>query len=297
MIGAVLRLVLQGLKDLGLNPWAQALTLAAVTLVAFLGGLFLLFIHNLDRELAMVRGEVLFQVYWKLEADPQAVAAQWEALADLPALSALATYTPDQALDELATKFSRELELDQPGGVIPHTALLAFNPAGGEGGDRDAGAVEDWSKQMLMYLQHLDGVRAVHVNPLRTDLARAWTGASRAVVWPVLALLSLILALVVGNTIKLSLLSRRREIDILRLVGAARWYIQLPLLVGGAVQGLVGGVLALGLLRLARAGLADAVALLPLELTVRFLPLSHCLAIPAVLAAVCLAASWVAVKE
>ena len=59
---------------------------------------------------------------------------------------------------------------------------------------------------------------------------------------------SVLLAAIVliGNTIRVAVFSRRREIGIMRLVGASNLYIQLPFLLEGALTGLVGGVVALG---------------------------------------------------
>jgi len=54
--------------------------------------------------------------------------------------------------------------------------------------------------------------------------------------------------LIVANTIRLAILARRDELEILSLVGASRWFVQTPFLLEGALQGAVGGVVALTLL-------------------------------------------------
>lgn len=51
---------------------------------------------------------------------------------------------------------------------------------------------------------------------------------------------------IVSNTIKLTLYARREELEIMALVGGTTAFIKLPFLIEGAVQGLCGGVLALG---------------------------------------------------
>jgi cell division transport system permease protein len=60
--------------------------------------------------------------------------------------------------------------------------------------------------------------------------------------------LALATVLIVANTIRLSVYTRRDEIEILRLVGGSRAFIASPFLVEGLAQGLAGGVLALTLL-------------------------------------------------
>jgi cell division transport system permease protein len=65
----------------------------------------------------------------------------------------------------------------------------------------------------------------------------------------VIALFLLVAAiLLVANTIRLSAFNRRRETSIMRLVGASNFYVQLPFLVEGIIAGLLGWVVAAGLL-------------------------------------------------
>jgi cell division transport system permease protein len=72
-------------------------------------------------------------------------------------------------------------------------------------------------------------------------------GARDAVV--VIAIILVIAAvLLVANTIRLSAFNRRRETSIMRLVGASNFYVQLPFLVEGVIAGLIGWLVASGLL-------------------------------------------------
>jgi cell division transport system permease protein len=52
--------------------------------------------------------------------------------------------------------------------------------------------------------------------------------------------------LLISNTIQLSAFTRRTEVGIMRLVGATRWYTQIPFLIEAVVTGVVGAVLATG---------------------------------------------------
>ncbi|MCW4150182.1 permease-like cell division protein FtsX [Halomonas sp. 18H] len=68
--------------------------------------------------------------------------------------------------------------------------------------------------------------------------------------------------LVVGNTIRLSVESRRREIEVVMLIGATHAFVRRPFLYSGAWYGVGGGVLALGLLSLGNHWLSMPVAAL-----------------------------------
>ena len=64
-------------------------------------------------------------------------------------------------------------------------------------------------------------------------------------------------AILIGNTIRIAAFSRRRETGIMRLVGASNLYIQLPFLLEGAIAGLVGFLLSIGLLAATKVYLID----------------------------------------
>ncbi|MCK8676700.1 MULTISPECIES: permease-like cell division protein FtsX [Streptomyces] len=73
----------------------------------------------------------------------------------------------------------------------------------------------------------------------------------------VMALMLVIALLLIVNTVRVSAFSRRRETGIMRLVGASSFYIQMPFIMEAAVAGLLGGVVACGLLLLGRYFLID----------------------------------------
>lgn len=61
-------------------------------------------------------------------------------------------------------------------------------------------------------------------------------------------LLCLAVLFIITNTIKLTIYSRRNEIEIFKLVGATDWFIKIPFLIEGAIQGIFSGLLALSVL-------------------------------------------------
>jgi cell division transport system permease protein len=64
-------------------------------------------------------------------------------------------------------------------------------------------------------------------------------------------------ALLILNTIRTAMFARRREIEVMKLVGATNWFIRVPFMLEGLVQGLLGGVMAIGFVFLARGWIDD----------------------------------------
>jgi cell division transport system permease protein len=106
------------------------------------------------------------------------------------------------------------------------------------------------------------------------DSIRSVTGAVK---WFLVVIGLLLLAaslLLVGNTIRLSIYSRRREVEVMRLVGATNWFIRWPFMVEGLACGLIGGVIAVAILFLGKATvvdpLADSINLISTDDTIAF---------------------------
>jgi cell division transport system permease protein len=72
----------------------------------------------------------------------------------------------------------------------------------------------------------------------------AVTRVLRTGVLSVAVIMLLSAAGLIGNTVRMAVFARRKEIAIMKLVGATNWFIRVPFLIEGMVQGLLGGVFA-----------------------------------------------------
>lgn len=73
-------------------------------------------------------------------------------------------------------------------------------------------------------------------------------------------LLCLASLLLIANTIRLSLYARRREVEVMKLVGATDWFIRWPFVLEGVLVGAIGGVLAILMLGVVKIALVDPLA-------------------------------------
>lgn len=83
------------------------------------------------------------------------------------------------------------------------------------------------------------------------------TGAVQLVLTIITGLLIAASLLLIGNTIRLSIYARRREIEVMRLVGATRWFIRWPFMIEGVLVGFVGGLVAILMLWLGKVTIVD----------------------------------------
>ncbi|HTR75034.1 MAG TPA: permease-like cell division protein FtsX [Solirubrobacterales bacterium] len=83
------------------------------------------------------------------------------------------------------------------------------------------------------------------------------TSALKIVLTVIMALLVLASLMLVGNTIRLSIFTRRREVEVMRLVGATRWFIRWPFVIEGVVVGFLGGLIAIIILWIGKVTIVD----------------------------------------
>ena len=80
--------------------------------------------------------------------------------------------------------------------------------------------------------------------------------------------------LLVANTIRLSVFARRREVEVMSLVGATNWFIRWPFVIEGLIVGFLGGAVAVAILYIAKATvidpLSDRFALIAAPQTIEF---------------------------
>jgi cell division transport system permease protein len=106
---------------------------------------------------------------------------------------------------------------------------------------------------------------------------RAVTGAVQIVLAIIAGLLLVASLMLVGNTIRLSIYARRREVEVMHLVGATSWFIRWPFIIEGLIVGFLGAASAVAVLLLGKVTIVDPLserfALVDNLNTIDFVPL------------------------
>src|SRR5579859_1696771 len=158
--------------------------------------------------------------------------------------------SPDQGMDELAKMqgFSGALHtLD----VNPLPFVLEVLPKS----DVSADSVD----HLVSDMRGMQGVDQVQDGGTWRQRLEAMLGVGQRIVMILAALLAVAVLLVVGNTVRVDIVSRTEEIGVLMLVGASRAFVRRPYLYAGIWYGLLSGVLAVGFAVLVELALAEPV--------------------------------------
>jgi cell division transport system permease protein len=89
---------------------------------------------------------------------------------------------------------------------------------------------------------------------------RTVTNAVKIILLVIAVLLLVVSLMLVANTIRLSIYARRREVEVMKLVGATNWFIRWPFVLEGLIVGLFGAGLAVGILWVGKVAIIDPLA-------------------------------------
>ena len=112
-------------------------------------------------------------------------------------------------------------------------------------------------------LQKLPGVQLADYGQDVVQRMLSIGSIARRVGIAVIAIFILTAGIIISNTIRLTVFARRREISIMQLVGATNMYIRAPFICEGLLAGILGTVIAIGVLAVGRAALTHQLAAIP----------------------------------
>ena len=245
MIRRFFRHFLESLKSLKRNGWMTVAAISSVTITLILVGIFASVIVNTAKLATDLENNVRVNVYLRADSTDQQETVLNEAGETVKNESYLMIYNQIMSLPDVdtVTYSSKDEQLKH----LTETLGETWNLFAGDANPLyDAYIIETKTpeavKAVAAEVTQIDGVSEVRDGEVETerifklaDLVRTW-----GLVATVLLLVTAIL--LISNTIRITIISRSREIQIMRLVGAKNSYIRGPFLLEGAWVGLLGAV-------------------------------------------------------
>lgn len=219
---------------------APLLAILGVTTIAFslfAFGLFGLVALNIRVALREIEDRVEIRAFLIEGAKDDQVEELMRNIQKMPQVSDIGYVSPDSALDRARTELEEFRDV-MDGAFLPGSVELRLKD-----GARDPQTVLDISRRLQTY-PVVDEVRYGREWVEKLYRIRNIAGLAGTVLGCVFALVSVI---IIGSTIRMAILARTKEIEIMRLVGATNWFVRLPYLIDGALKGVLGGVLAVAL--------------------------------------------------
>lgn len=212
----------------------------AFTLVCF--GAFVLLYLNLKSVTGTLQGDVEVVVYLDPGASDQVASMVQKRLETEPATVTLTFVSQEQALREFSEQFPEESLLleGMDANPLPASVIVNVSPR-----FLDTESLSAFAERV----KQLPGVTHVAYSQDWVDtltLVVSYFELGAVVIGMILAMATVT---IIANTVRLSLHTRKEEIEILRLIGATGAFIAIPYVIEGTILGAVGGGLSLALLK------------------------------------------------
>jgi cell division transport system permease protein len=226
-------------RETGTNLWRNRLmTVAAVLTVAVslsLVGAALLLKQGVSTATTRWKGGVQLAVFMQPQTPLDQTEAVSQQLASLHEVRRFSYCNQPCSYNEFRTMFANQPDLvanATPADLPPSFRVVT----------RDANLVG----QVGTAVRSDPGVRNVVYAKQSVDTLLRVTRIAQVVLYSIAVVLLVAAAVLILNAIRMAVFARRREVAVMKLVGATNWFIRVPYMLEGVIQGLVGAVMAVG---------------------------------------------------
>ncbi len=228
----------EALKSLRSNFSTTLAAVVTVLIVLYLFGVGAALGSYIFSYTEKVRSDVTIKVWVADDAkDSQRTAIQQRLAAD-PRIqtTSIKFVTKEQALAEAKKKFSNDTIKFLAGNPFPaRFEVKAKNPD-------DSAAIASSVAGMKGLEPTSDTLPNPDYGAKTADKVLSTAGVIEAVIAGIAVVLGIAAVLLIGNTIRLSIFARRREVEVMKLVGATNWFVRWPFMLEGMICGVLGAI-------------------------------------------------------
>lgn len=226
-----------------MRQWPFLCTASVLTMAVALASVATFFLVVMNIQLMATKWSEDLQVVAYLDRQPGTgqLAPLLDAVKQFPEVTAVKFVTKQEAMQRFRSRLGTESNLldGVREDILPASLELSLRPE-----YRNRSGIEQVVKRLETHVDSND----IHYGQDWLERFETFVAVLKIVSQALGGFLLLAALFIVSNTIKLTLFARRDELEIMTLVGATLRFIKVPFLLEGALQGLLGGVLALALL-------------------------------------------------
>jgi cell division transport system permease protein len=245
--------VVEALRSIRRSGLMSLVAIGIVTISLTVFGMFLIFMANLGNMVSFMGSRLDIVAYVEKDMNAHAVQVLQVAISEIPGIEKVVYIPKDEAWKNFQEEFGAKLDLRE---------LLAENPL------PNSFAIKVRTPELLPQVAEnvakFSDVSEVRYSGKLMKQIQTMVDAVRFGGVLLSLLLFFATLLIVVNTIRLTVLARETDIDIMRLVGATNSFIRWPFVIEGVIMGVAGGVFGLTIIKFSyEAGLARVRSALP----------------------------------
>jgi len=213
-------------------------SVSTVALTLLILGMFLIMVLNLNHMAAALESQVQISVYLQDNLSEQEIAAVKQQISQIPGLKKVEYVPKDQALQRFREQLGEQQtilnDLGEENPLPNGFDVIVEQP--------------DQVRGVAQAVSNIKGVEKLRYEKEIVERLFTITRMIRTVGLIIIVFLALAAMFIISNTIRLTVFARRREIGIMKYVGATDWFIRWPFLLEGMMLGFLGALIAVLLL-------------------------------------------------
>ena len=233
-IRTVRYLVKEGIINTYKNKIMSLASIGIVFASLFVFGLFWILLINLSYNTEVVRSQPEMQVFCEYELDDAQIEQVRQDILNNPNIESCKLVTPKEAFDKYKQDLGEDADILEgfDESLMSASFIIKLHDT-------------EISTQTMEELMKIKGVRKVSYSKDIVDFIARLSRWVNVVSFVLIIVLMSISTFIIANTIKLTVFARRKEINIMKYIGATDWFIRLPFIIEGAFIGVVGVVISL----------------------------------------------------
>ncbi|WP_338553341.1 permease-like cell division protein FtsX [Paenibacillus sp. KS-LC4] len=235
----LLRHLKEGCKNIIRNGWMSFASISSIFISLFLLGAFMLLALNVNNFASSVESKVEIRVFLQLDIDKAKMKEVENKILALSEVKQVTLVTKEEGLEELRKNLSDEGLLDgydEASNPLPDSFTVeVFKPQSVSSAAAQIEALNTGDETVP--------ITSVKYGEGKIETLFKITNAVRTIGLVIVLALTVTAMFLISNTIKVTIVARRREIGIMKLVGATNAFIRWPFFIEGALIGLIASIL------------------------------------------------------
>lgn len=231
------------------NNWMSVASIGTVAVSLFIFGMFLMMVMNMNKLAENMESQVQINVYLLDKVDREQTRDIEKDLKEIEGVESVGFVTKDEAMERFKDRLGDQKTLldalDETNPLPDSFEVTVTNP--------------DLVKTAAEKMEKLDGVECAKYGQDVMEHLFEITRLLRIFGFTLMLVLAFATLFIISNTIRLTVFARRKEIAIMKYVGATDWFIRWPFVMEGMVLGLFGSIIAAMVLRTAYTAMAEKV--------------------------------------
>lgn len=231
------------------NNWMSVASIGTVAVSLFIFGMFLMMVMNMNKLAENMESQVQINVYLLDKVDREQARDIEKDLKEIEGVESVGFITKDEAMERFKDRLGDQKTLldalDETNPLPDSFEVTVTNP--------------DLVKTAAEKMEKIDGVECAKYGQDVMEHLFEITRLLRIFGFTLMLVLAFATLFIISNTIRLTVFARRKEIAIMKYVGATDWFIRWPFVMEGMVLGLFGSIIAAMVLRTAYTAMAEKV--------------------------------------